>query len=115
MTTPWTHPVAIIGGGPVGLSCSILLSLRNIFHVLFERHHGTSIRPKACGISQRIGEIFRRMGVEEDVIANGAPPNTCSKTAWYSSLGPTVTRLVSRDTWGGGKYAGEYEEVAQRF
>jgi hypothetical protein len=64
MTTSQLHPVAIIGGGPVGLSSSIFLSLRNILYVLFERHHGTSIHPKACGLNQRTGEIFRQMGVE---------------------------------------------------
>ncbi|EUC34084.1 hypothetical protein COCCADRAFT_36240 [Bipolaris zeicola 26-R-13] len=75
------YPVAVIGGGPVGLSSSILLYLRNIPHVLFERHHGTSIHPKACGLNQRTGEIFRQMGVEQAIIAQGAPPDTCSKTA----------------------------------
>jgi 2-polyprenyl-6-methoxyphenol hydroxylase-like FAD-dependent oxidoreductase len=64
MTTSQLHPVAIIGGGPVGLSSSIFLSLRNIPYVLFERHHGTLIHPKACGLNQRTGEIFRQMGVE---------------------------------------------------
>jgi 2-polyprenyl-6-methoxyphenol hydroxylase-like FAD-dependent oxidoreductase len=107
-----TYPIAIIGGGPVGLSASVLLSLRNIPHVLFERHHGTSIHPKACGLNQRTGEIFRQMGVEQEVIANGAPPHTCSKTAWFTSLGPTGTKIVSRDAWGGGMYAEEYEAAS---
>jgi 2-polyprenyl-6-methoxyphenol hydroxylase-like FAD-dependent oxidoreductase len=112
MTSSPLHPVAIIGGGPVGLSASILLSLRNIPHVLFERHHGTSIHPKACGLNQRTGEIFRQMGVEQEVIANGAPPDTCSKTAWFTSLGPTGAKIVSRDAWGGGKYTDEYEAAS---
>lgn len=97
MTNPQRYPVAIIGGGPVGLSSSILLYLRNIPHVLFERHHGTSIHPKACGLNQRTGEIFRQMGVEQAIIAQGAPPDTCSKTACFTSLGPTGTKIVSRD------------------
>lgn len=54
-------PVIIVGGGPVGLSCSILLSLRRIPHILFERHAHTSTHPKACGINQRTTEIFRVM------------------------------------------------------
>jgi 2-polyprenyl-6-methoxyphenol hydroxylase-like FAD-dependent oxidoreductase len=112
MTTSPVNPVAIIGGGPVGLSSSILLSLRNIPHVLFERHSGTSIHPKACGLNQRTGEIFRQMGIEQEVIANGAPENTCSKTAWFTSLGPTGTKIVSRDAWGGGKYADEYSAAS---
>ncbi|EAT87298.2 hypothetical protein SNOG_04907 [Parastagonospora nodorum SN15] len=112
MSASKTHPVVIVGGGPVGLSASILLSLRNIPHVLFERHPGTSIHPKACGINQRTGEIFRQMGVEEEVNANSAPQNTCSKTAWFTSLGPTGRKIVSRDAWGGGAYADEYEAAS---
>ena len=112
MANPQQYPVAIIGGGPVGLSSSILLSLRDIPHVLFERHLSTSIHPKACGLNQRTGEIFRQMGVEQEIIANAAPPNTCSKTAWYTSLGPTGTKIVSRDAWGGGRYADEYRTAS---
>jgi 2-polyprenyl-6-methoxyphenol hydroxylase-like FAD-dependent oxidoreductase len=112
MTKPQPYPVAIIGGGPVGLSSSILLSLRNIPHVLFERHPGTSIHPKACGLNQRTGEIFRQMGVEQEIIANAAPQDTCSKTAWFTSLGPTGTKIVSRDAWGGGRYADEYKAAS---
>ncbi|KAI0603996.1 monooxygenase fad-binding protein, partial [Pyrenophora tritici-repentis] len=112
MANSQRYPVAVIGGGPVGLSASILLSLRNIPHVLFERHTGTSIHPKACGLNQRTGEIFRQMGVEQEVIANGAPQETCSKTAWFTSLGPNGTKIVSRDAWGGGKYADEYSAAS---
>lgn len=41
------YPVAIIGGGPVGLATSIALSQHGIPHVLFERHPGTSIHQGA--------------------------------------------------------------------
>ncbi|KAH3942616.1 hypothetical protein HBH53_185440 [Parastagonospora nodorum] len=52
------------------------------------------------------------MGVEEEVNANSAPQNTCSKTAWFTSLGPTGRKIVSRDAWGGGAYADEYEAAS---
>ncbi|KAG8156772.1 hypothetical protein KVR01_013377 [Diaporthe batatas] len=109
------HPVAIIGGGPVGLSASILLSLRNIPHVLLERHAGTSIHPKACGINQRTTEIFQLMGVYDQIRAVACPDDVKSRTAWYTSLGNQDGNAVdgreiwSRDSWGGGQYADEYE------
>lgn len=104
------HPVAIIGGGPVGLTSSILLSLRGIPHLLFERHSGTSIHPKACGINQRTMEIFRVLGIEQDIYKVAAPAEIAGRTAWYTSLGPSGREIISRDAWGLGQYADEYEK-----
>ena len=38
-------PVLIVGGGPVGLCASILLSHHGVPSLLVERHTGTSIYP----------------------------------------------------------------------
>ncbi|KAF2092558.1 hypothetical protein NA57DRAFT_82271 [Rhizodiscina lignyota] len=101
-------PVIIVGGGPVGLTSSILLSLRDIPHILFERHPDTSIHPKACGINQRTSEIFRAIGVEDEVCQQAAPMPIAGRTAWYTSLGEDGREIISRDAWGGGQYADEY-------
>ena len=102
------QPVVIIGGGPVGLSCSILLSLRGVANILFERHPSTSIHPKAAGINQRTTEIFRVMGIEDEVYAHAAPAEVAGRTAWYTSLGEEGKEVFSRDAWGGGQYEAEY-------
>ncbi|KAH7401034.1 FAD binding domain-containing protein [Phaeosphaeria sp. MPI-PUGE-AT-0046c] len=107
-----TYPIAIIGGGPVGLTASILLSLHRIPHILFERHPSTSIHPKACGLNQRTTEIFQQIGVYDEVLAQSAPPQTCGRTAWFTSLGPDGRKIVDRDAWGGGQYAAEYEAAS---
>lgn len=104
------HPIAIIGGGPVGLSASIELSLRSIPHVLFERHPGTSIHPKACGINQRTTEIFRTMGIEDEIYKDSAPSEIAGRTAWYTDLGSSGKEVISRDAWGLGQYKEEYEK-----
>ncbi|KAH7014011.1 FAD binding domain-containing protein [Macrophomina phaseolina] len=103
-----TTAIIIVGGGPVGLSASILLSLRKIPHVLFERHSGTSIHPKACGINQRTTEVFRVMGIEDEVYRQAAPPDIAGRTAWYTGFGDSGKEIASRDAWGGGKYTEEY-------
>ncbi|KAK5723189.1 hypothetical protein LTR17_013909 [Elasticomyces elasticus] len=103
-----TYPVIIVGGGPVGLSASILFSLRGIRHLLFERRATTSIHPKACGINQRTTEIFRVMGIEHDVYQHAAPPEVAGQTAWYTSFGPDGKEIHTRDAWGGGEYEAEY-------
>lgn len=109
---PTRVPVAIVGGGPVGLTASILLSRLGVDHVLLERHPGTSVHPKAIGLNQRTIEIFRHMGIEDVIRAHGAPPETVGRTAWYTSFGgPTPLhgrQIAIRDAWGGGRYADEY-------
>lgn len=104
-----THSVAVIGGGPVGLSSSILLSLCGVENVLFERYPSTSIHPKAVGINQRTTEIFRLMGIEDEIYRHAAPPEVSGRTAWYTSLGPEGREIISRDAWGGGQYEEEYK------
>lgn len=108
MASSESTSVIIVGGGPVGLTSSILLSLRGIPHLLFEKHPSTSIHPKACGINQRTTEIFRIMGIEEEVYRHAAPPEVAGRTAWYTSFGPSGREIAARDAWGGGEYAELY-------
>ncbi|MBV9650918.1 MAG: FAD-dependent monooxygenase [Pseudonocardiales bacterium] len=70
---PAMTPVVIVGGGPAGLTLSILLSQYGVDHVLVEAHPGTSRHPKARGIAARSMEIFRRAGVEDDIRRAGLP------------------------------------------
>ena len=105
-------PVAIIGGGPTGLVSSILLSLCDVPHVLFERYPDTSIFPKAVGLNHRTIEIFRQIGIEPHVIQHRAPADIAGRTAWYTSLGPDGKEIASRDAWGGGIHLQDYEAVS---
>jgi putative polyketide hydroxylase len=70
---PTTTPVLIVGGGPVGLTLSILLSGYGVDHLLIEAHREVSPHPKARGISARSMEIFRRCGLEESIRQAGLP------------------------------------------
>ncbi|KAI1458287.1 FAD binding domain-containing protein [Annulohypoxylon moriforme] len=101
-------PVAIVGGGPVGLVSSILLSLSGIDHVVFEQYPDTSIHPKALGINQRTVEIFQHLGIEEELIKHRAPSDSVSHTAWYTGLGKGDIEIVKREAWGAGERAEEY-------
>src|SRR5437868_104601 len=78
--------VLIVGGGPVGLSASILLSRFEVSSLLVERHPSTSIHPKARGINARTMEIFRQCGVEDAVRAAGLPPERARFIVWARSL-----------------------------
>jgi putative polyketide hydroxylase len=60
-------PVLIVGGGPAGLTSSIILSRFGVRSLLVERHPSTSIHPKATGVSTRSMELFRSWGIESRV------------------------------------------------
>ncbi|MBY0331329.1 MAG: FAD-dependent monooxygenase [Acetobacteraceae bacterium] len=88
-------PVLIAGGGPVGLTASILLSQHGIASLLVERHPGTAILPKARGINARTMEMYRQIGVEADIRAAGLPPERTGLIVWTESLaGREIERRV---------------------
>ena len=60
-------PVLVVGGGPTGLSASLLLSRHGIESLTIEKHPGTSIYPRATGINVRTMEIFRSLRLEAEV------------------------------------------------
>ena len=109
---PSNTAVAIIGGGPVGLVCSILLSLQGIDHVVFERQPDTSIHPKAVGLNQRTLEVFRKIGVEDEILCRAAPASMAGRTAWYTSFGPNGREICARYAWGGGPYQKPFEDAS---
>src|SRR5262245_34421184 len=87
--------VLVVGGGPVGLTASILLSRFGVSSLLVERHPSTSIHPKARGINVRTMEIFRQCGVEAAVRAAGLPPERAKFIVWARSLaGEELDRRV---------------------
>ena len=90
-------PVLIVGGGPVGLSASILLSRLGVASRLVERRAGTALHPKARNINMRTMEIFRQCGVEDAVRAAGLPIERTKFLIWAESLaGREIERRVER-------------------
>src|SRR5258708_13757133 len=89
-------PVLIIGGGPVGLTASILLSQAGVRSLLVERHPGTAIHPKARGINARSMEMYRQCGGEAAIRKAGLPPAragviVCSRPTAAVDTHPQVT------------------------
>jgi putative polyketide hydroxylase len=88
-------PVLIIGGGPVGLTASILLSQAGVRSLLVERHPGTAIHPKARGINARSMEMYRQCGVETAIRQAGLPPERAGFIVWARTLaGEEIERRV---------------------
>jgi 2-polyprenyl-6-methoxyphenol hydroxylase-like FAD-dependent oxidoreductase len=61
--------VLIVGGGLVGLCASLFLSQHGVGSVLVERRRDTSPQPKARRISIRTMELFRQLGIADEVTA----------------------------------------------
>jgi 2-polyprenyl-6-methoxyphenol hydroxylase-like FAD-dependent oxidoreductase len=66
-------PVLIIGGGYAGLTASLFLSHLGVESILVDRHPGVSIQGRARGINPRTMEIYRSLGIADEVNAAGAP------------------------------------------
>ncbi len=64
---PREIPVLVVGAGPAGLATAIGLGRHGVTSLIVERHPGTSIFPKASGISTRTMEILRSWGLEEAI------------------------------------------------
>jgi putative polyketide hydroxylase len=88
-------PVLISGGGPVGLTASLLLSQHGIRSLLVERHPGTALTPKARGINARTMEMFRQCGIEDAVRAAGLAEGGTGLIVWTETLaGREIERRV---------------------
>jgi 2,4-dichlorophenol 6-monooxygenase len=101
-----TTDVVIVGGGPVGLTASILLADLGIESIVIERREGRSKLPKAHYLNSRTMEIFQQFGFADEVYAAGSPMENISGVTWYTSLGgdgPTDRRVfMELDAFGGG-------------
>ncbi|WP_163569349.1 FAD-dependent monooxygenase [Fodinicola feengrottensis] len=92
MRLPSTTPVLVVGGGPVGLTLSILLSAQGVDHLLVEARTGSSRHPKARGISARSMEIFRRCEIADDVRDAGLSASSVFFFRGKSLVDPDFTR-----------------------
>lgn len=83
---PAATRVLVVGGGPVGLTASILLSQQGIANVVVERRSETQRAPAAHVLRRRPMDIFERMGVAEE-IRSAAPKLALDFVTWCASLG----------------------------
>jgi putative polyketide hydroxylase len=88
-------PVLISGGGPVGLTASLLLSQHGVRSLLVERHPSTALTPKARGINARTMEMFRQCGIDSAVREAGLADGATGLIVWTESLvGNEIERRV---------------------
>src|SRR5207245_9845027 len=65
--------VLIVGAGPTGLTLAIDLGLRGVRAIVIEQKDAPQFLPKMERCNARTMEIYRRMGIAEQVRAAGLP------------------------------------------
>src|SRR5262252_6910722 len=79
--------VLIAGAGPVGLTLALDLASRGIEVIVAEsRRGGEPPRIRSNHVSARTMEIFRRLGVADDVRKTGLPNNYSSDVCFCTSV-----------------------------
>ncbi|GGD29065.1 2,4-dichlorophenol 6-monooxygenase [Microbacterium faecale] len=115
---PEEVPVIVVGGGPVGMSCALLLAQRGIEVLLVDRRDFEFRLPRAHLLNVRTMEIFHSMGVADDIYAMGPDHDRWHKVAWYTSVDPSTRyeglKIGDVPAWGGGADRERYAEASPR-
>ena len=61
--------VLIVGGGLTGLSAAVFLSWLGTPAIVVERHTGVLIHPRARTVNPRSAELFRQVGLEQEILS----------------------------------------------
>ena len=87
-------PVAIVGGGPIGLTLALFLDLYGVQSVLFNTDETTRMHPKGSSEGPRTMEHFRRLGIADEIRKLGLPPDHPTDVAYFTRFsGPELVRL----------------------
>ncbi|HET9042962.1 MAG TPA: FAD-dependent monooxygenase, partial [Burkholderiales bacterium] len=70
---PVRHPVAIVGGGPIGLALALGLARHGVRSVLIEADDTVTYGSRAACISRRSLEILDQLGVAREVLDQALP------------------------------------------
>lgn len=79
-------PVAIVGGGPVGLMLALMLDRHGVQSVVFDSATGTRLHPKGSTHNTRTMEHYRRVGIAGEVRKLGLPADHPRDVAYFTRL-----------------------------
>lgn len=86
MTAQQETDVVIIGGGPPGLVLAIELGRRGVRTLLIDDKPDTAVLPAANATQARTMEHFRRLGLAEEIRAQGLPPDSPTDVNCWTRL-----------------------------
>ncbi|GAB3280180.1 FAD-dependent oxidoreductase [Kineosporia babensis] len=90
--------VLIVGSGPAGASAALFLATLGVPTIMITKYRWTANTPRAHITNQRAMEIFRDLGIEEQVLADATPHHLVGDTVFCTSIaGEEIGRI---QTWG---------------
>lgn len=90
--------VLVVGSGPAGSSAALFLSTLGVSNIMITKYRWTANTPRAHITNQRTMEIFRDVGIEDQVLAEATPHEMIGDTVFCTSLaGDEIGRIM---TWG---------------
>ncbi|GGG59942.1 2,4-dichlorophenol 6-monooxygenase [Kocuria dechangensis] len=90
--------VLIVGSGPAGASAALFLSSLGVANTMITKYRWTANTPRAHITNQRTMEIFRDLGIEDQVLAEATPHEMIGDTVFCTSIaGEEIGRIL---TWG---------------
>ncbi|MFI5778193.1 FAD-dependent oxidoreductase [Nocardia sp. NPDC051570] len=90
--------VLIIGSGPAGGAAALALATLGVDHLVLTKYRYTANTPRAHITNQRTMEVFRDLGIEDDVLARATPHELMGQTVFCTSL--TGDELGRVRAWG---------------
>ncbi|WP_432826724.1 FAD-dependent monooxygenase [Dactylosporangium sp. CA-092794] len=94
-------PVLVVGAGPVGLSCALLLARHGIASTVIERGDATHGHPKARGVRIRTMELLRQWGLEPALRAQSLPQGVAGFIYCDSLCGAEAARSEAMESVAG--------------
>jgi 2,4-dichlorophenol 6-monooxygenase len=90
--------VLIVGSGPAGSSAALFLSSLGVPNIMITKYRWTANTPRAHITNQRTMEIFRDVGIEDQVLADAVPHEMIGDTVFCTAIaGDEIGRILS---WG---------------
>jgi 2,4-dichlorophenol 6-monooxygenase len=90
--------VLIVGSGPAGGAAALCLATLGIPNIMITKYRWTANTPRAHITNQRTMEIFRDLGIEQQVLADASPHEIIGDTVFCTSIaGEEIGRIR---TWG---------------
>ncbi|MFZ0903860.1 MAG: FAD-dependent monooxygenase [Mycobacterium sp.] len=79
-------PVVVVGGGPVGLTLALTLAQYGVAAILVERNPSTTTHPKMDITNGRSMELFRHLGVADELRKVAVPEDHPFDVSWVTNL-----------------------------